>query len=400
VTAQTLALGAVWLLASLNIVFALRSLQIAFGSTQSLRGTDPVDDGELPLLSIIVPARDEERQIEPCVRSLLALQYPHVEIIVVDDRSSDATAAIVEGIACEDARLHVVRGEPLPQGWVGKPWALAQGVRHARGEWLLFTDADTVHQPASAATAIAYARAHRLDVLSLLTEQHMETFAERAILPSILWTIAFAVGPLREINDPARSNAIFNGQYILARRAAYEAVGGHAAVRGEIAEDLELARRFKADGRFKTALIEADRFVRTRMYRSFAEIWNGFVKNVALGARDRPLQAALGIAFLTALSPLTPLALGATLVARDWPEALLLTAAALAAIASAAWGMRHFGLGAAAAGWLPLGLAVTVGIAATSVVRYAGPGVRWRGRLYRRGDFDGLDKSNSPYGDP
>ena len=145
------------------------------------------------------------------MRSLLAQDYPHFEVIVVDDRSHDDTAAIVARIASEDPRVQLIGGKPLPAGWVGKPWALHQGARRARGEWLLFTDADTIHEANAATASLVYARARNLDVLSVLTEQLMVTAAERILLPSILWIIAFSIGSLDAINDPANESALLTG---------------------------------------------------------------------------------------------------------------------------------------------------------------------------------------------
>ena len=169
------------LLVLINLAFAFRSQHIAFRSRFALESVPPPKVA--PEISIIVPARNEARQIEQCVRSLLAQNYPHVEIIVVDDRSEDDTAAIVARIAGEDPRVRLIAGEILPSGWVGKPWALHQGAQHARGDWLLFTDADTQHEPGATSASLTYARAHNLDVLSVLTEQIMITPAERIFLP-------------------------------------------------------------------------------------------------------------------------------------------------------------------------------------------------------------------------
>ena len=365
-----------------NSAFAVRSLMIAARSRAHLEAVEL--DGAFPALSIIVPARDEERQIETCVRSLLAQEYPNFEVVVVDDCSHDGTRAILDRIALEDERLIVVGGEPLPQGWVGKPWALEQGMRAARGTWLLSTDADTEHEPLAAGSALVYAVKHRLDALSLLTDQTMVGPAERLVLPSILWIIAFAVGGLDDVNDPLKPDAaLFNGQFVLMTRDAYEAIGGYAALRGEVAEDLELARLLKADGRFSIALAGAQGLVRTRMYRSFHEVWNGFVKNFALGARGRAGTTALGLLFLASLSPLSPIALCLFASGDRAGLALAVGFAMLAASLAAEYGMARarFPRGS---GWtIPVGVAVLFAIFATSLVRYAsGLGVEWRGRHY------------------
>jgi len=363
-----------------NLAFSLRSLVISFRSHAAIEAAPPPSD--LPMLSIIVPARNEARQIEQCVRSLLAQDHPCFEVIVVDDRSEDDTSAIVERIAKDDSRVELIRGEPLPRGWVGKPWALCQGVQRARGEWLLFTDADTIHERNAATASFVYAQTHGLDALSVLTEQIMATPAERVLLPSILWIIAFAIGSLSAINDPSSESALFNGQYLLVARHAYDAIGGHAAVRNEIAEDLELARLFKRDGRFRTALVASAGLVRVRMYRSLREIWDGFVKNFWVSARDQRALATIGIALLTCISPLTPLALIVALALHAWPAALVLALAICATVAGAWPGMHRLGLGGVSAIYLPFGTAVVVAIFVTSVVRRARGQITWRGRRY------------------
>lgn len=373
---------AIALLILANVTLAARTLLHALGSRDEIEIREARDD--LPMLSIIVPARNEERQIERCVRSLLAQRYPNFEIIVVDDESTDATAQIVARIAEGDARLHLLHGAPLPEGWVGKSWALVQGERAARGAWLLCTDADTVHEPLAASSAVQAALDRGADALSLLTTQEAGTLAERAILPTILWTIVLATGPLSAISDPRKRAAIFNGQYLLFSRALYEATGGHATVAGEIAEDLEFARLLKREGRFRIAVAGANGLVRTRMYQSFREIWNGFVKNFALGMRERPIEAAVGLAFLALISPITPAVAVVAFVLGHWVLACALLLALAITIASAEFSMHRARLPAASAVWLPLGIVVMLAISATSVARLAGAaGVDWRGRRYR-----------------
>lgn len=370
----------VTLLVFVNLAFAARSLVISIRSEAAIAPAPvPLD---APELSIIVPARNEARQIEQCVRSLLAQDYPHFEVIVVDDRSHDDTAAIVARIAAEDSRVRLIDGDPLPPGWVGKPWALHQGAQHARGEWLLFTDADTIHEPNASTASVVFARAHNLDALSVLTEQIMVTPAERVFLPSILWIIAFSIGSLDAINDPANQSALFNGQYILVLQRVYREIGGHEAVRNEIAEDLELARLFKRDGRFRAALVGANGLVRVRMYRSLREIWEGFVKNFWVGARDQQARAWIGIALLCCISPLTPIALIVALIMHAWLAAIVLALAVIATIAGAWPGMYRLGLGVASSLCLPFGIAVVVAIFITSIVRHARGGITWRGRRY------------------
>lgn len=368
-----------------NALFALRSLDVILRSRDRIEPCEP--DPSLPSLSIVVPARNEERQIERCLRSLLTQRHPDFEVIVVDDRSEDRTRAIAAGLAREDPRLKVVAGAPVPDGWVGKSWALAQGARAARGAWLLFTDADTEHEPLAAASATHCAIERCCDVVSLLTDQETVGIAERVFLPSILFTILLGIGALDDVNDPRKPQvAIFNGQYILVSRVAYEAIGGHTAVHDEIAEDLELARRFKRDGRFGIFLTGAGGLVRTRMYRSFGEIWEGFVKNFALGARGNPARAAAGIALLACVSPLTPLTMLQLLAARRWSGAAALALSTGTLVAIAEMGMRRMRFRHGSGLALPIGLSLVLAIFATSATRMlSGRGVQWRGRRYDGG---------------
>lgn len=342
------------------------------------------DVPDAPFVSIVVPARDEERSIEACVRSLLAQSVPEFEVIVVDDRSTDATGAILERLAHEDARLIVVRGVDLPEGWVGKPWALHQGAALAQGAWLLFTDADSVHAPHSVSSALAFARSRAADMVTISTEQVMITFAERAILPAILGLIFFAIGPFAAVNDatqPAR--ALANGQYIAIARRAYDALGGHAALRAEILEDVQFARRIKADGRYRMVLAGGEDLARVRMYHSFRELWNGFTKNVYLGP-DGDLRAlAGGTLFLSMISFVPPLlALNATLKRRPW-ETLEALACSAATIATATWAVQNTRMPRRLGWFQPVGTAVLAAITVNSTLRVlCGRGVSWRGRTY------------------
>jgi chlorobactene glucosyltransferase len=370
------------LLFVVNLYFAARTFATAYRSRVAIEPCEVADD--FPMLSIVVPARDEERQIECCVRSLLGQRYPNFEVIVVDDCSRDRTRAILDAIASEDQRLRVIAGAPLPAGWAGKPWALSQGIAQAKGVWLLGTDADTVHDVDAAGSAVAHAVRHRLGALSLITDQVLVSPAERMFLPSIIGTIGFGVGAFADINDPSKPDiAIFNGQFVLISRETYDAVGGYAAVRAEVAEDLELARLLKADGRFRIALVGSSGLVRTRMYQSFAEIWSGFVKNFALGVRGKPGTAAIAVVFLALLAPITPVAIVWAALIGATPAAWLLLVAMAVAMGASEYAMRQMRLPSGSGWTLPVGMSVTLAIFVTSLVRYStGQGVEWRGRRY------------------
>jgi chlorobactene glucosyltransferase len=367
------------LVAASYVVFVLRGIDVVRRSRDALeeRALDV-----LPPLTIVVPARNEERQIERCVRSLLAQAYSDLRVIVVDDRSDDATASIVERLAREDGRLALLRGGELPGGWVGKPWALHQGVAGVETPFVLATDADTIHERGAARAAVSYAIVRNLDVLSLVTTQLTESLGERLVLPAILYAIFWGVGPLDDINDPCKPNAIFNGQYILFRREALASTGDYENVRAEIAEDLELARRFKRERRFRTRLVDSNGLVSTRMYRSFCEVWNGFVKNFALGVRDfGPLKYA-ALAFFALLSPIGPLTLVVLLASDRWLEALGVALLIALSVAVSEYALRRGRYRAWSGLALPIGMAVLTAIFATSLWQHGRSGVVWRGRRY------------------
>lgn len=232
-----------------------------------------------PPVAILVPARDEEENIEACVTSLLAQTYPNFEVWVLDDHSTDGTGAILQRLAALHPRLHVLKGEPLPAGWLGKPWACHQLAQKAHGELLLFTDADTRHHPETLREAVNALIATQADLLSATPRELTVTWGEKMFIPLIPWTIlAFLpldVG-LQVLPWPAFSAA--NGQFMFFRREAYEAMGGHAAVRADIVEDLALARRVKA-ARRRLWLVDAGERVTCRMYHNFREVVQGFSKN-------------------------------------------------------------------------------------------------------------------------
>lgn len=234
-----------------------------------------------PVASVIVPARNEEASLGTCLESLVSQNGVEFEIIVVDDHSTDRTREIAASFAAAPGSdLFVVEAGPLPVGWTGKNNAIITGLNHARGEWLLFTDADTVHLPGSLARALEEAREHQVDMLSYSPEQIAVTFWEMSVLPVVFAELARQYPPSK-VGDPNSPAAAANGQYILVKREAYDAVGGHAAIAGEILEDVALARAFKA-ARKKIRFRYAADAVRTRMYRNWRQLRDGWTKNLAL----------------------------------------------------------------------------------------------------------------------
>jgi glycosyltransferase involved in cell wall biosynthesis len=228
-----------------------------------------------PLVSVVVPARNEEVSLGACLDSIVGQTGVTKEIIVVDDGSTDRTREIAESF-----EVKVIRPGPLPEGWTGKNNAVSSGAKVARGEWLLFTDADTFHKPDSLARSLNEAKKENVSLLSYSPEQELCSFWENAVMPVIFAELASTYKP-SDVSNPKSSAAAANGQYILITREAYEAVGGHAAVATDLLEDVALAKRVKATGR-KIFFRYAGDAVRTRMYRNFFQLREGWTKNLVL----------------------------------------------------------------------------------------------------------------------
>lgn len=240
-----------------------------------------------PLVSVVIPARNEAHNIERCVRSIAASTYTSLEIIVVDDRSTDGTGDVLRRLerAPElSGKLRVVPGSTLSPGWFGKVWAVIQGYSAARGELLLFADADTKHEPELIPRALTALEREGVHLLSVIPRQEVGSFWERVIQPHVFFVLASRVGDLRRVNRTRVPwEAIANGQFILTSRAQYEAVGTHEVVKDQVAEDVALAQAYARAGK-DVFLLHAQAFMATRMYRSLGEIFEGWSKNMALGA--------------------------------------------------------------------------------------------------------------------
>ncbi len=227
-----------------------------------------------PLVSVIVPARNEEACLAECLQTLVRQTGVSYEVIVVDDDSTDGTRSVAANFS-----VRVIAADPLPQGWSGKCNAAWSGAKIAVGKWLLFTDADTKHSPDSIAQGLQEALDNQAGLLSYSPRQEVHSFAERALMPVIFAELAATYRP-KDVCDPNSPVAAANGQYLLIRRDVYDAAGGHAAVAQSILEDVELAKRVKRAGyklRFRVSNV-----VSARMYRSFPAMWEGWTKNLYL----------------------------------------------------------------------------------------------------------------------
>jgi glycosyltransferase involved in cell wall biosynthesis len=324
---------------------------------------------------VLVPARDESTTIGACLESVTGQGPSLLEVLVYDDRSADETAAIVETWGIRDPRVRLVRGGHLPPGWFGKPHACMQLAEQAGGEWLLFLDADARLQPAALERLIHEARRRQLTLLSPWPALQMVSLWEQLLMP-VLNLVVFTLfpAPLSLVRGDA-SLGLAHGACILARRDTYRRLGGHALVRNEIFEDSRLAQRWRARGE-RALCLDGQAVVSVRMYRTPAEIWHGFQKNLYPAfARETSFWAFLLVHLLVFVAPLI------TLMAAPSTTAALAVAGGVLMRLLLAVRFRHPLWSA----WLqPIATCVMVGIALLSRRRYAHGGVEWKGRRYTR----------------
>ncbi|HSZ56095.1 MAG TPA: glycosyltransferase family A protein [Tepidisphaeraceae bacterium] len=363
----------------------------AIGQYRHYQVIGPVPDAaesSAPNVTVIVPARNEARSIGRCVEALSAQRYPrgNLKIIVVDDHSRDETAALVGRLARRDDRIRLISSEPLPPGWLGKPYACAQAVRHASGPWLCFVDADTIAEPTLIWTALRTATQHNLGLLSLQPFQDLVSRWERLILPCGFFVVAFTQD-LRNTNDPSSPEASVNGQFLLVRREAYDAAGGHAAVRGQLAEDSALAANIKAAG-FKVMVLGTRDLLHTRMYADFRALWEGAARQTAtlLGASSGLFIASIAALLLAALSVALPIAAVFMAVEENSAShvaALVLSlAASLSLFCTHIGSARYFRIPLWYGLLFPVGYTIGVAVLLYAIWERMRGGIRWKGRIY------------------
>ena len=347
---------------------------------------------QLPPATIIIPARNEERVIERCVRSLLAQDYPDFELIVVDDGSQDATPRILARLAAQDRRLKVVTLDgKLPPGWAGKPHAMQRGYEAARpdSQWILFSDADTYHEPAALRSAVTVAIQERGDLLSLLPRMELESFWEKVLMPFVVMGI-LAQYPLDTVNRPDSKVAIANGQFLLLRRTAFERVGGYGGrLKNSLLDDRDMALVIKGQGG-KILLKNGQKLVAVRMYTGLGEIWRGFGKNAFVGSRmpylSVPFFIVAGLVFgvLPALQLLYGLGRWLTSGGKQGQRLMLYSAipVGLNTLSRRPFD-RMMGVAPVYSASGPLAMLVFAGVMTDSMVRsIMGQGVSWKGRNY------------------
>jgi len=377
-----------------GLLFALGMVLANVACFDGLRPAAPPAPVDAPLVSILIPARNEALNIEACVGSLLAQDYPRYELIVLDDHSDDGTGDLVRRLGLRaDGDRRVISGEPLPGGWTGKGWACHQLSLAARGEYLFFTDADTAHAPGTVSATVAAARAYRADLLSAWPRLLTVTLGEQLIIPMIL-VLGMVIYPhwlvlllqrhphlAARLPDFLRSSlGAANGQFMFFTRAGYDRIGGHAALHDHLVEDVALGRAVAARMGEGMRLLNCDslRFSTCRMYRSFGETWEGFTKNMRAAFEDS-LAGFLIIGATQCCGFLLPFLFVFTARAA-WP--LVLGQIAVIYLIRVVLTLRF------RTSWWScllhaLGEVLCLGIGLNSWRRLASKGVQWKGRIYQ-----------------
>ena len=332
-----------------------------------------------PFISVLIPARNEEKRIRPCLGTLVDSNYPHLEILVLDDHSSDGTADLVRKRAQGDSRIRLLTGQELPPGWTGKAWACHQLARAAKGEFLVFVDADTRFSIITLSQAVSLALNEKADLISLWPYLEAKSWSEHLIIPFVHLFILLYLP--HWLGGRSASLGAANGQFLLFRRTAYEKIRGHESVAGHLVEDIALGRKMRAAG---LRVLNHDgtnpghhiALVRCRMYDNFQDLWNGFTKNLYPAFEGR-FGAFVFFQIFQAVVLVGPFIL-LLFFPRDpvlWIEIAIILSLRLAM----AHRFRQSGWGAVLH---PLGQLLVIAISANSWLQTVRRRLPWRGRHY------------------
>lgn len=374
-------IGGVWL-------YLLRESFITFRRDLTLSGDAKAAlPPDLPLVTIMVPARNEERNIGNCLASLLAQDYPNFEVIVANDRSTDRTAEIVREVCARDARVRLIEVQDLVPGWTGKNHALDTAVKQARGEWFIFTDADTWHAPPCVSQCLSHVLANGVDMLSLVGQMDHRSFWERMCVPPIAATLMLWYQQ-KWVNDRNCPVAFANGQYILIRRPMYQKCGGHERVRHELLEDIAMSKEVKKEGGHIN-LAYAPSLYRARMYENFRDFFRGWSRILHSGLNKSPSRLFFQIVLtvLCSICPFVALILGVVGIAAGAEMAVPVFLLSLVVCATIVWAVaRTYPVSKSDPRYAllhPINCVVIVAVLAhafyTAVTR---SGIVWRGTVY------------------
>jgi len=382
-------------LAAVPWVTAPLVLAARFRSTPRLDDIDAAATvaAPTPRVSIVLPARNEAVHIAACIRSIRASTWPDLELVVVDDHSTDGTGALAREAAAGDPRVKIVDAPDLPAGWFGKQWACQSGAAHATGSLLLFTDADTRHAPDLVGRMVRMRERRGAELLSVAGHQEMGTVWERAVQPSVFTLILTRYGGADAIERATNPrDVVANGQCFMMSRRVYDAIGGHEAVRGYVAEDVMMAQAIQARGD-RVSLALGIGQLSTRMYDGLGSLMKGWGKNMYAGGRHAMWWGAIGQRLYPLFLLSFPLGVLMPFVALVWCAVAMATGGAVgtalllwSALTSAAI-LTSFAL----ANWLngdpirrailaPLGGAIVLAICVSAIAR--GNNVRWKDRGY------------------
>ena len=343
-------------------------------------------------VAVLIPARNEERGIERCVRSVCTQTYANMQVFVLDDGSTDSTPAILQRLAAEFPHLRVISGSPLPKGWVGKSWACHQLSEQTTADVLLFTDADTWHEPTTIERSVAFLTEKRLAMFSMVPYQVLSSFGEHIVIPMV-HVLYFSYLPNSLImSNPRVSLSAANGQFMCFSRAGYEAIGGHKAVWNSLVEDVFLARAVKSAG-LRIALVDGTDAVTCHMYTGAKEVTEGFSKNLFPATQyNLPVTLLfLGHLLLTYAAPILTLVMGLTMTGSS-QQTLVLQTSAYALLCAALIRVMisvRFRMPLWHAVVQPITALWTVFIGLNSIWwAYSSRGSQWKGRSYARSGGD------------
>ncbi len=350
--------------------------------------TDRLPEGtEAPLVSVIIPARNEERNIEACLRSFLDQTYPNLEIIVYNDRSEDGTEAVARRVAEEAEKgeegknIKIINGESLPEGWVGQIWGNVRGAEAAKGRWLLFTDADTQHSPRQVEAAVSYCLRENADFLSLYPAMEAKSIWERIVQPFVFWSYWLWYSPAAVAN-PRSEKATASGVFIMARRETYEESGGWEKVKDCIPDDFAFAESVKHSGG-RTHMILGVKTMKVRMYRDLAEIWEGWNRYFLSGMDNSVPLAVVSLIYYVGFNILPFAVLPVALLAGKSLIALSSAAAAGGLLYSRIRSNRLFHVEWWSALLHPAASLIVTAVVLNSLYRrFTGRGIRWKDRVY------------------
>lgn len=376
-----------WFTCLVGLVWLKRHLDLNSGRNEPVLHPDEpgVDDTELPPLSMLVAAKDEEDNIGRCLEGLLAQDYPRLQIAVINDRSDDRTGEIIDEFAARDTRVTAVHVTDLPPGWFGKNNAMRAGVERASGDWLCFSDADcTYDSPHLLTAATRFALREQVDFLSVLPRLEAGTFWERVVQP-VAGAIMVFWFPPQKVNSRRSARAYANGAFMLMPRRTYDAIGGHEPVKATLNEDMHMARRVKAAG-LRLQVIRGGDLYRVRMYTGLKAIWRGWSRIFygCFGTFPRLLVSFLMLSMFS-LSPYATL-LAAPLAGAGWPWLAAAAAFAILGQQSVLW--RFYAVTGNRPPWAlsyPLGAALCLGMTLNAMRRLAGGVTTWRGTTYQGG---------------